>query len=123
MAIKYQTLAPVDQTVDASRFDLNATGTALAQGSTFVYWDVRGLSTVAIQATKETTWATAVFTLERSMDGRYWWALETPETIPAGGGMSSTIDVTAMAYIRARLSTLEGSQKFAVLTAFGKAGE
>lgn len=117
MSILAVKLTPLDPTVNASAFDLNV------DTSAHVKWDVRALSTVCIEIVKVTTWATAIFTLERSLDGVNWWPLETAETIAAGGGMSSTIDATAMAYIRARSSTLEGSQKFAVLTAFGKAGE
>lgn len=123
MSLDYQPLAPIDPTVDALRFDLNATGTPIGLGGWFVWWDVRKWATVFVQAVAETTWSTAILTLERSIDGRFWSALETAETMGTGSATSSTIDCTGFAYLRARLSTLEGSQKFAAITAFGKASK
>lgn len=114
MSIQPFQLKTLDNTVNASQFDLNVTGA-------FVAWDVRNVVVAVVQAVKVTTWATAILTLERSADGQNWFALETAQTLGTGSDLSDTIDCAAIAYIRARISTPEGSQKFAVLTAFGKA--
>ena len=114
MSIQPFFLKPLDAAVNASSFDLNVSGA-------FVCWDVRNIVVAVIQAVAVTTWGTAILTLERSIDGQVWFALETAQTLGTGSDLSNTIDCAAIAFIRARVSTPEGSQKFAVITAFGKA--
>ncbi len=114
MSIRPYFLKPVDSVVNAANFDLNVTGA-------FVYWNVQSVVVLVVQAVAVTTWATAILTLERSCDGVNWFALETAQTLGTGSDLSNTIDCAAIAFVRAKVTTPEGSQKFAVITAFGKA--
>lgn len=113
MSLQWSDISPTFDTLPKVRFDLNDTNNEIR-------FDVRNYSVAVIQALKETTWATAVLTIERSIDGYNYVALETPATIPAGGGITGTIDTGAISWLRARLSTKEGSQVFANIRALGK---
>lgn len=114
MSLQWSDIPPTFDTLHKARFDLNDTNNEIR-------WDVRAYAVAVIHALKESTWSTAVLTIERSIDGYNYVALETATTIPAGGGMTATIDTSAISFLRARLSTAEGSQKYANMRAMGKA--
>lgn len=115
MSLQWTALKPIDPVINPSGFDLNG------DTASYVKWDVRPLATVTVQAVAVTTWATATFAIERSLDGFNWFALESADTLGPASDISTTIDCTGFAFLRARLSVAEGSQKFAIITAFGKA--
>lgn len=54
------------------------------------------------------SWTTAVVTFERSNDGSAWAAFPTAVTLTADG-FTSVMDVSGIAFIRARVSTAKGS--------------
>ena len=63
------------------------------------------------------SWATAVVTFERSNDNTAWYDLESATTL-SGEGMTADIDCAGFAFIRARVSTQEGSACTAALTMY-----
>lgn len=113
MSLVWSDIAPSNETAHRVRFDLNETNNE-------VRFFVGPYSVATISAVKETTWATAVLTLERSIDGSNWFALETAQTLGPGSALSATIDTSAIAWLRARLSTKEGSTVYAQIRAMGK---
>lgn len=114
MSLRSAILRPIDPQVSDKTFDLNVT-------NNYLRYDVREWSTVAIAATKQTSWGTAVLTVYRSLDGYNPFALETAETLGPGDDVTGTIDTSAVPFLIVKVTTLEGSQKFADITATGKA--
>ena len=70
--------------------------------------------TVSINAAASGTWSTAVVTLERSNNGRTWAALSPAATITGAGW--TAVDTTGIAYLKASVTTAEGSSSNAVLS-------
>ena len=92
------------------RLELNSTQNELR-------YDVSKYELVTIQFKAETTWATAVITVYRSLDGVTAFALETPVTVGPGTGtpaaaMTPEIDVSSVSHLIVRVTTVEGSSLY-----------
>lgn len=90
------------------RFDLNDTNNQ---------WVVKlgDAENVTVTAEKQSTWATAVLTLYRSLDGFNAYALESGVTL-TGPASTAKIDCTGFDYLIIRLTTNEGSAVYANIT-------
>ncbi len=60
-------------------------------------------------------WATAVVTIERSGDGISWAGMDTAVTVTNGSPVTGDKDCSSAVYLRARVSTAEGSDGYALI--------
>lgn len=60
-------------------------------------------------------WSTAVVTIERSSDGVTWAAMESAVTMATGSPVTGDKDCSTAVFLRARVSTAEGSDGYALV--------
>lgn len=86
-------------------------------------WDVRDLVTasVGMASANGVAVGAAIVTIEFSNDGVTWYGFSTPGvTLTSGVPHSGTLDVSMVARLRARVSTIDGSGPRLRLSACGK---
>ena len=104
---------PLNTTVQHKVIDLN-------KSRDDIVVNVLPYTVATIQGTLMTgTWATAELTIARSNDGEDFVNLETT-TMLTGEGMTGRIDVSGFAFLRASVTTLEGSAATAQITIVAK---
>ena len=77
-------------------------------------------ATVQVSKVTGSTWATAVVTIQQSNDNVNFYAFGSAVTVAVGGGVTATIDVSAIASIRIVVTTAEGSAATGAVTVVRK---
>lgn len=63
------------------------------------------------------SWSSAVLTIERSNDGDNWAAMDPTAVTLTAAGMTSAIDLSGIAWLRVRTSTVNGAALLVKLVA------
>lgn len=107
MALKPVQLAQVNGAVNAANFNLNIVDNEIV-------WHTGGCSVATIQMNSAV--ASATVTIQRSNDGRKWFALETAQMLGPLDDLSDAIDLAGFLYLRVVCgTTASGTAEFIAL--------